>query len=247
LPASATDCLFAFVHCEKTAGSTLSGILMAHYGPEAFVSLGSRKDRAGAIAGMRALAADPGPVRTVRGHIPLGVICRYLPAGTRYLTFLRDPLERTVSDFFYLRAARARSLRDWPRRLLKAENEKLTGALERPRLFVDNLQTRMLSGDPQAWRRWREPVGRETLDDAKRSLRERIGVFGLAERFDESLALILPFLGVPRPDRYEHLKVVDHPPFAALDEDDRRAARANNELDLELYEFASALFESRAR
>ena len=159
---------------------------------------------------------------------------------------LHDPLDRTVSDFFYLRGARIRSLIESPRRLLKAESETLTRALERPRLLVDNLQTRMLSGDPQAWRHWREPVGRGMLDDAKRSLRERIGVFGLAERFDESLALILPFLGIPRPDRYEHLKVVEHPPFAALDEDDRRAARANNELDLELYEYAAALFYRRS-
>lgn len=170
---------------------------------------------------------------------------RHLPPDTRYFTLLRDPLERTASHYFHLREGRQR-------RVLSAQVEKrspregasIAETLQRPRVLVDNLQTRMLIADPWAWRAWREPLAANALEDAIRTLRERVVAFGLTEHFDDALAAILGALRVPLPGDYENLKVSERPTFSELTTEDQEAIRAANSIDQELYSFASGFLRS---
>jgi hypothetical protein len=38
--------------------------------------------------------------RVTAGHVPYSVYRQYLPQGTRYVTFLRDPVDRVVSRYY---------------------------------------------------------------------------------------------------------------------------------------------------
>ena len=134
---------------------------------------------------------DPGPVVKLRqsgpvvtrdihllgGHLPFGVY-QYLPSDSRYITFLRDPVERTLSHYY-----RARSVR---KRDPIPEDLSFEDVLAGGDYLYDNLQTRMLSGDPEPF----GEVTQEMLEQAKENLSERFISFGLADRFDESLVLL---------------------------------------------------------
>ncbi len=54
-----------------------------------------------------------GPVVTrdihlLGGHLPFGIY-QYLPSDSRYITFLRDPVERTLSHYYRARSVRKRN------------------------------------------------------------------------------------------------------------------------------------------
>jgi hypothetical protein len=232
--------MIAFVHCEKAAGSTLGGILREYFG-ESFVSVGSRKDRRSAIARLRSL---DGKTRAIRGHIPLGVMLRHLPPETRYITLLRDPIERTVSHYFYL--CEARATREFSRSLMRqTPRGSLLDALGERRVLVDNHQTRMLSGDPDAWRNWRRQLAANALADARKSLRDSFCAFGLVERFDDSVRVILDALGLPMVESYESLLVSNRPQTASLTDEEREALVRHNRMDLDLHRYARELFAQR--
>ena len=106
-----------------------------------------------------------GPVVTrdihlLGGHLPFGIY-QYLPSDSRYITFLRDPVERTLSHYY-----RARSVR---KRNPIPEDLSFEDVLAGGDYLYDNLQTRMLSGDPEPF----GEVTQEMLEQAKENLSER--------------------------------------------------------------------------
>jgi hypothetical protein len=85
---------------------------------------------------------------------------------------------------------------------------------------------------------------RTLLDEAKRNLTDHFAVVGLSERFDESLLLIRRRLGWKRLPVYRRRNVAERKSSTAqLSASALAAIRKHNELDLELYEWASAKFQ----
>jgi hypothetical protein len=237
--------MLVFVHIPKTAGSTLRTVLgMNEPGPRSR-ALGNVFKGGGGIskALVERLRDGNGPdlrgVRLVRGHFPLG-IREYLPAHLpkdrelRCFSFLREPADRTLSHFFAIRAAgRGYGLPPLP------DSATLEDALAGGYLH-DNLQTRMLSGQP-------EPFGEvddEMLEQAKRNLSDGLAFFGLTERFDESLVLAGQRLGL-RTILYRTSGRVNaaRPRGKEVPAELLEAARDCNRYDIELYRHAVELFD----
>jgi hypothetical protein len=141
-----------------------------------------------------------------------------------------------------VRARRNRSLPPGVLRLTPREGTSITETLQNNRFIADNLQTRMLCSDPGAWKKWRTPLDSAALDEAKANLRDRFLAFGLTERFDESLRVILTALRLTIPAATERLRVGNHPAVSDLSPQDQRALAAHNRLDGDLYDFARGLF-----
>jgi hypothetical protein len=153
-----------FFHVPKTGGSSLEAIMLREY-QSAIGTSNWAKDADASRAGLRgALAGTLPPL--IFGHIP--VFARdELPADSEWLTLLRDPVERVLSQYYYGKRPPTRPFREF---------------LEED---PDNLQTRMLSGlDPFAG-----PADETMLEAAKATLRDQFALVGLTERFDETLAL----------------------------------------------------------
>lgn len=170
--------MYAFVHIEKTAGTTLNGVLRRWFGTrhcDIRLPLAKRRDDrddhrvcvdAADLRRVRRLYRN---LRGIAGHnvkayADLGVECPEI----RYFTFLRDPVARFRSHFLYRaphpthEACQQRLATDW----------------------VHNWQTKMIAGEPNA-------------DKAIELISRSFGFVGFTERFDESLLILRRWLRAP--------------------------------------------------
>ena len=238
----------AFVHIPKTGGTTLNSLL-AHqcrtgqfheimmrgmslvypkptFLPRSLISHSKIRRLRHAIKKQRNL-------QVIHGHFDMS-LGKVLPDDTRFITLLRDPVQRAISHYHhYLRLvtdpihplAKRSSLSDWVNN---------SGLVE-----MDNGQTRRLAGALHL------PFGSITskiLTQAKTNLVEKFVVFGLTERLDESQILFHREFSWPL-YRYHALNVDDlHMSRPELHPNVLNVIERCNRFDLELYQFASQLF-----
>lgn len=170
--------MYAFVHIEKTAGTTLTSILRRSFGTgHCDIRLPLAKRGPGntdcinlvEAADLRRVKRIYRQLRGISGHevkvhSNLELECRDI----RYFTFLRDPRRRFISHFLTRAGAHSRDRLD---RWLSAS-------------WIHNWQTKMIAGEPNA---------QKAID----FISTRFGFTGLTERFDESLLLLRQWLQEP--------------------------------------------------
>ncbi|HEX9819376.1 MAG TPA: sulfotransferase family 2 domain-containing protein [Methylomirabilota bacterium] len=233
-PASLTNPappVLIFLHIPKTAGSTLTDILRRQYSPEAtFLTGGPRRP------GLEQFEALPLHQRErfacLAGHMMFGVH-RLLPRPARYLTILRDPVDRVMSLYYYIRGLPEHPMHE---RVLR---DRIT-LEDFVRLIPSDEQVRFLSGP---WDGGAAPTPREMLERAERNITEHFATFGLAERFDESLVLFKRMFGWRHLHYYRRNVTKVRPPLSALAPSTVAAVERHNVLDLELYKFATTAFD----
>jgi hypothetical protein len=250
------------VHIPKTAGTSLASILHHHYGaafrggvgvarrgplhrrpPNVFSRFDEVEPQLESIVERRRL-------RALAAHITFGWADR-LPADTRYLTVLRDPVERTLSHYFYLVAPTPKrrggaqvGLGLVPPWLAPPVPElTLEECLDERSYIPDNLQTRMLCGILSPY----DPLPDDGLERAKANLRERFAYVGTTEQFEFFLALLNLERGWPTVAFRRARTNVNRPQREDVPADLRRIAEERNQLDRELYEYAGALLAEALR
>jgi hypothetical protein len=243
--------LIAFVHIPKTAGSTLNSILSREYAPEELHEIMMRgmswiamQPRLvpkpllsfSKIQRLKSALRHPRRVRAIHGHFDMSIM-KLLPAGARCFTLLRDPVERAISHYYHYR----RMTGD-PVHALAMQSTLAQWVASRGLVEMDNGQTRRLAGGMNL------PCGRVNsgmLERAKSNLAAFAAV-GLTERFEESLILFQRAFGwTLRP--FTARNVADNRPRCAEVSGEALAAIDRcNRYDLELYRFASDLFEGAA-
>jgi hypothetical protein len=164
-------------------------------------------------------------LRAVIGDFWFG-LHEHVARPSTYITVLRDPVERVVSLYYYAKLHEAMSLEEF--------------LASPPFKEVDNDQTRRLAGvDP--------PLGgctADTLDAARGNLKRHFAVVGTTERFDETLILLKRRLGWTRDvASYPRNVNAKKPPASTLPPETVAAIRRRNELDFELWRFASELLD----
>jgi Sulfotransferase family len=246
--------IVAFVHIPKTAGGTVTSMFAAAYSKQGIGKTGNYAR--GPEKTERKIARRPGGWeewqrrggRVSVGHTPYGLFREHLPADTRYMTFLREPVDRVLSHYYrhiqIQDPKRAASYvpEPWtPEQGGKVRAASIEQALVDMRLpQINNLATRFLCGH-------RYPMGElpaSAVDDAKENLRG-FAFIGIQERFEESLVLLQRMLGLtslPYEDR--HVSVEGRRPGVDEITDEHRALiEEHNQLDAELYRFGLGLFE----
>jgi len=224
-----------FVHMHKTAGTALYQRLHGHFPPEAIYP--TRVEQKAHKASLhvdllrRTFGERGSELRVIAGHFPL---CATELLGVPFtaITVLRDPVERTLS-----------SLRDMREREPVFQGQALEQIYEDPIRFqclIHNHMVKMLSIRPEEMTDGALTVldlDGTHLERAKRSLEDRIDVWGVQEHFEELCdELTRRFgwnLGAPRfANRTK--------PFDVTDDFRERIAR-DNALDVELYRYALRL------
>lgn len=228
-----------FLHIPKAAGSTLQELIVRQYaGGRSFTFTGDQ-GRYSEFAGMS--AAERGSFDVLLGHVQFGVH-EHLPDPATYITMLREPVDRVVSHFHFILQRKEHYLHESLRRRGYSLREWL---LEARPLVVDNYQLRWLISRPMGEVAPGE-VTRSMLDEAKWNLENAFSVVGLTERFEESLSCMARAFGWSDLEGQENRNT--NPIRPALDEVDPSTLAAiheTNRLDVELHEFACALFEQQ--
>jgi hypothetical protein len=226
--------LLVYVHIPKTAGTSLRKLISrTHPGrfrkaPNTFTHPDVAEERLRAV-----LAEDPPPL-AIGGHIVFG-LRDVLPPEARYLTVLRDPVERTLSHYGYLAAPRDPVKRQHgllARGTPYRPDLTLEEALADARYLPDNLQTRMLVSRRSPF----EDLPPDALDRAKEHLRA-LAYVGVTERLDELVAS----LGWERHASKRRRVGEERPSRESLTKAQLRAVEEHNALDLELYALAAEL------
>jgi FkbM family methyltransferase len=227
--------LTVFVHIPRTAGTTFASVLRDNF-PHGVRTIGNAFRPSGGINSRALRRLDEAALLTrdasvLTGHVPFSVRDK-LPPDTRYVTLLRDPIERTLSQYY--------GLVELGRRKPLPGDGSLEATLAAGDVIYDNLQTRMLSGvaDPLG------EVDEQLLEEAKENLRGAFTSFGIVERFDESLVLVAQSLGLES-ILYVRRRSLARPRGADVPDDMVRLAEGFNRYDIELYRWACELFEQR--
>ena len=241
--ASAPTPVIAFVHIPKTAGGTIKNLLAAVYTKPALDNAGNYLNSAAGAD--RKLTRQPGGwERWVRkggrvtiGHVPYGMFRRHLPADARYMTFLREPVDRVLSHYYghihpFGSVHDARSEQGG-----NVDVPSLEAALAMGLPQVSNLATRFLCDGPFPT----GEVSASALEDAKANLR-RFAFVGLKESFEESVVLLENALELDRRPFVNRHVSTDRPELEEIDDEQRALIAEHNGFDLELHRFARELF-----
>jgi hypothetical protein len=164
-------------------------------------------------------------LRGVFGHFSFG-IHEQVQRPWRYVTMLRNPVDRALSMYYFLNAG----------------GEVPIGTFFAQPQFkeLDNDQTRRIAGvDPELGK-----CTAEHLELAKNNLRQHFAVVGLAERFDASIVLMKRKFGWENSISYYPRNVTAGRPLAStLPQGVIDQIMALNQLDQALYQYASDLME----
>lgn len=193
-----TSLPIVFMHIPKCAGTALRSFVASQLGARAIRHV--RDDRHGReiIAGPRNGLEAPFTL----GHFGYDYICKCLQPSTK-ITFLRDPLERTLSHYYYWRELaenRAEPALAKKLDLLDFLNTRVRSVT----VQLDNMQAWMLIDDYRPWARYKyRGLGENAMFDLACSHLDRFDFIGFTEQFDEDLRTLSSIYGwpIPQPPR----------------------------------------------
>ncbi len=175
-----------FLHLPKCGGTTLNRIIEWEYPPTRIFSIDPSFFRWSHRKVCKWPAGRLARMRVFKGHMPFGLHER-LPQPATYITFLREPVERVISEYYF---AKHYVLHPQHRRMQSLTLEEY--ALKTPH---HNLQTKLLAGRGDYPDFLAGDCDDATLALAKENLARHFSLAGLAERFDEGLALLKLMFG----------------------------------------------------
>ena len=224
-----------FLHLPKAAGTTLKDIIHRQYCPEQIYELDSTQFIQAQENFKQLDQTEKANIKILMGHMYFG-LHEFLPSPSTYITMLRNPIERVVSYYHFVKKLTTHD--DYE--LIKKQNISLKEYCQTGRENMCNGQTRFLSGTRES-----EICGHAQLAEAKQNLRQYFSVVGIQERFDESLLLLQKKLGWKKAPFYYQRNTNRANSYHQLgiSSDTLATIEKYNQLDLELYEYANQIFE----
>ena len=225
-----------FLHIPKTAGTTLNQVLQQQYPLGEIYFLGANAQAS--IAEYKMMDNAPkAAFRVVSGHTAYG-FHEFVPDTATYFTLLRDPVERVVSFYHYVKNSEQHYLNRTVVDEFSGIGAFVSSGITK---MVDNGQTRLLSGA------WLEPdfghMEIEHYEQARANLDRDFTVVGLTEEFDSSLLLLQQAFG------WQHINYVSRNVGEVerrqrlLAPEEKVVLEQFNRYDIALYAYAQRLFE----
>ncbi len=223
-----------FLHVPKVAGTTLMQILRRQFPANTEHNIYTRS--IGHLEDLKNLSKEEiSKLRLVHAHSPL-VPHTFLVQGCDYITMLRNPVERVISQYYFILFSSESSV-DGFRKDMTLRDYVESGAA-----IVNNMHVRLLCGIATPFTfDVGEPLPTNALEIAKENLKKHFKVVGITERFDESLLILQKSFGwknVYYSRQYVSKKRLSQDEISP---DILSIIEENNKLDKKLYEFAQSL------
>jgi len=223
------------LHAPKTGGTTLNHIFFRQYRRRGVRKIQGHRyeEHLAEITGQP--DHEKQGYRAIIGHMYFG-LHQQLPQQARYVTIIREPVHRVLSQFHHVRTDPRQPLHD----AIARKRIDLAEFIRREMmLLVDNGLVRLISGARDV------PFGqctRTMLEVAFENIEEHFAVVGLTERFDETMLMIQRAFDWRMP-LYEPRNIRrssrPRPPEAP---ENIELVQDANQLDLELYETVAQRF-----
>jgi hypothetical protein len=230
-----------FVHIPRTGGMTFGEILRTVYAGSEICSFYGDETHSVANEKIQRFvsldAAKKNSYAVLNGHVIFDFDKSL--EGFHYVTLLRKPLDRLVSYYFYALRQRHHYLHSL---LLQRRINLEQFLLSDLSIELDNYQVRAVSG--AAFPAVRERVNQDHLELAKQNLRERFVSFGLSESFERSMLEFARVFGWSLPP-FGHTNRAEYGGKPDLSVRAREEVARRNQFDLQLYQYAQALFAAR--
>ncbi len=231
-----------FLHIPKTGGTTLRSVIARQYPGDSMYEIENPINE-NLIAFRDMPETKRWSYKGVQGHMSYG-LHEYVEQPASYITMLREPVKRAISDYAFVSSNQYHPLYEQVRDLGLSGYMKsgLTGQLE-------NGQTRLVCGDCEPGDTGiptERPMTQADLDRAIENLERDFAVVGLLERFDESLILMRQHLQWKLPV-YVRENVTRKGAKPVVSDEDLAVIREQNRFDIALYEYAWERFDETIR
>ncbi len=228
-----------FLHIPKAGGTTFYGILDRNYLREKTFHFDSSNPEKSMREFKEMSPEERGEYDLVMGHMIFGAH-EVLPAA-QYITFLRNPVDRVVSHYYYVREKKDHYLREE----ILTKNYSLLDYVESGiSTELNNGQVRSISGTVKS-----VEFGKCTetmLEQAWENIEKYFAGVGILEKFDESLILFRNTLGWKGWPYYMKRNItksrsaVSDVPVKTIE-----AIKEYNRLDIELYNESMGKFNEK--
>ena len=229
-----------FVHIRRTGGTTLNIILINNFGIDNFFcTTGENKGRPEDYV---ASISQTEKIKIIEGHFAYG-FHKYFD-NYKYITILRNPVERSISYYYFIRQQRWHWLHKMADSLSLRAFVSIMPANEQSTAIagsLDKIDPKTISSpiSPQSL------LNHITLQQAKKHLDNM--TFGLTERFHESLDIFQHELGLNSSGYGIYNEARNRPFIEEIEADTLDFIRNRNLIDVKLYEYAQALFDKRLK
>ena len=241
-----------FLHIPKTAGMSVNSYLSRHFDGSKILDAYDWNEL------QHISQSELESKRLIMGHFEYDFMHKLLPEPPQTITFLRDPIQRTLSAFNHLRRDTNHQLHERLGGTQATLTDYLTndffiktGANQQTRflstIFPDLSSTEDISFARQ--QNWQTSLHKPPdLATAKQVLAQ-IDFFGLLEEFSDSMMLLAHTLELPPPEQLPHVNTASGKSQTITDctSDEMKLLHEYNEIDIELYDYARQLFYQRRR
>ena len=232
------DTLF-FVHIPKTAGTSVRKMLYELYPSRViFPNMATIRKREEIYCNYslfhQQLKQQDAGIELLMGHLPFHQMERF--PELKYFTFLRDPIQRALSN-----------LKHFQRHKERFKGQSLLEIYQHADIKigqVDNIQVKYFAPGPfdQTVTGWKNVmVDRDRLDTAKENLKQ-CALVGITEQFDQSIELAKIIFGWA-PKSYKRFNTAPSDQSAKVNPRLLDLLEENNQYDIEFYRFGLKLLE----